>query len=388
MDLLDGKTDPEKLEQCVEEVIRLGGYSFIYYHLERKPRGGFELVLTGQPAKHRAHELLVGLNMSGVAGSHNAMEAQAEFSLNLRDLTGPGSDWKNRLVYFINEGVEASFSYDQPVFPFLSVQPSLEGRFRYSRVSPFTRDEELSSYFSLAAGLGLGFEFLDWWDFDIGYRFSQKWYNRFKTEGDPGDTATETFRQWLNLHTACVGTSWDASSVNPFTRVNYRGRFQIRIPFAGSGLPDPQAFPYFDELIISHRQLHTPNEKRTFYFDAVLHSYRGAVASPWDMLTPSGKDGIPGYVSDTDFRGRDKFILGAGYLENLPLLTDYTGFDTFFSLVLRIGNVWERWESWDDLEHLKYGLGAGLEMQTNIGVFSLGLGAALDRTWAIYLYFE
>ena len=93
-------------------------------------------------------------------------------------------------------------------------------------------------------------------------------------------------------------------------------------------------------------------------------------------------------MSDTDFRGRDKFILGAGYLENLPLLTNYTGFDTFFSLVLRVGNVWESWKSWDDLNQLKYGIGAGVEMQTNIGILSLGLGVAMDRTWAIYLYFE
>ena len=387
-DLLGGEADQERLEQCVEEVVRLGGYSFLYYYLERKPRGKLELVLSGEPAKHRAHELLVGVNFNGVAGTHNGMEAEAQFSLNLQDLTGPGSDWQNRLVYFINEGAEASFSYKQPVFSFLSVQPSLEGRFRYSRVSPFTRDEELSSYFSLAAGLGLKFDFIDWWDFDMGYRFSQKWYNRFENSGDTGVTLEEPFRQWLNLHTVCVGTSWDASAVNPFSRVSFRGGFMARIPFAGSGLPDPPVFPWFDELIISHRQLHTPSEKRTFYFDAVLHSYRGAVASPWDLLTLSGMDGIPGYVSDADFRGRDKFILGAGYLENLPLLTNYTGFDTFFSLVLRVGNVWESWKSWDDLNQLKYGIGAGVEMQTNIGILSLGLGVAMDRTWAIYLYFE
>ena len=185
-----------------------------------------------------------------------------------------------------------------------------------------------------------------------------------------------------------MGTSWDASRVNPFSRGDFRGYFLVTVPFAGTGFPDPPVFPYYAELIIGHRQHHTPNEKRTFYYDALFHSYRGEVSSPWDLLNLSGKDGIPGYVSDTEFRGRDKFVLGAGYLENLSFITDFTGFDTYLSLVMRLGNVWEKWQSWGDLQDLKYGLGAGLEMQTNLGVFSLGLGMAMDRTWAIYLYFD
>ena len=143
-DLLGAEADLDKLDRCVEEVIRQGGYSFLYYHLDLKPQGGYELVLTGQPAKHRAHELLVGLNFAGVTGSRNAMDAEAVFALNLRDLTGPGSNWQNQLTYYINEGVEARFSYEHPVTSYLAVLPFLEGKFRYSSISPLSRDEELS----------------------------------------------------------------------------------------------------------------------------------------------------------------------------------------------------------------------------------------------------
>jgi predicted acylesterase/phospholipase RssA len=382
------RVDFKKIERSVEEITARGDFASLFYSLEPDSSGGYALVLAGHPSRARAHDLYFGLNFDMISGTKTAMEGEALFALNLRDLTGAGSDWFNSFTYFINEGLELNFSYTQPVTSFLKFQTILAGAYRYSHVSARSTDDELSSYFSFDGGINLEFCFLDWWDFDLGYQFSQKWYTRYENLEGIIDTSQEAYRQWLNIHSVNWATSWDASTMDPFARVSFKGSIFLRIPFAGSGMPDSVGFPYYDELILNHRQYHIPNESRTFYYDVNIHSYRGEVVSPWNLPNLTGKDGIPGYASEAEFRGRDKIVAGIGYLENLSLISDYTGFDTYFSVVLRMGNIWEKLTSIEDLSDLKYGVGAGLEMQTNLGVFSLGLGVALDRTWAFYLYFN
>jgi hypothetical protein len=118
-----------------------------------------------------------------------------------------------------------------------------------------------------------------------------------------------------------------------------------------------------------------------------LASYRGELESRWTLYTLAGKEGIPGY-SVGDFIGRDKFIIGLTYLEEITPLTNLLGMLNFFILTVRGGNVWPRIDAASRLGDWRGGVRAGLQVETPVGTVFFGPEVSFTGAFQFCIYFN
>jgi len=385
-DLIDRPVDPRQIDRCLEELILREGYASVLYRLETLETGGYGLVIQAEPSRNRAHDLTLGMNFHLVSGTDRSLDARAFGELNLQGLTGPLSLWTTRMDYFMNGGFSGETRYRQPAAEYLYIQPFIEGAYRYSRLAPRESEGELATYGTLSAGTLFLFRFMDWWDFYLGYRYSLDWFYRtLYSDGIPVPGGTED--RFSGGHRVMAGTEWNASTSDPFSRVGFQGDLMVSFLLNGFETGEAPVFPYYEELRFRHRQFMTFPSDATLWFDGEIRSCLGGIDSPWTLPSLGGRDGIPGYAA-LEQTGENLVILGMGYLQNLQPLSRFLGFDSYLYSVFRMGNVWDRGASREEILGLKYGLGAGVEVETGIGSLAAGLGMALDRTWSFSLYFN
>jgi len=385
-DLIDQPVDPRQIDRCMEELILREGYASALYRLERIETGGYGLVIQAEPSRTRAHELTLGMNFHLVSGTDRSLDARAFGELDLQGLTGPLSLWTTRMDYFMNGGFSGETRYRQPAAEYLFIQPFIQGAYRYSRLAPRESEGELATYGNLTAGTLFLFRFLDWWDFYLGYRYSLDWFYRtLYSNGVPVPGGTED--RFSGGHRVTAGTEWNASTSDPFSRAGFQGDLMVSFLLNGFDTGEAPVFPYYEEFRFRHRQFLTFPADATLWFDGEIRSCLSGIDSPWTMPSLGGRDGIPGYAAQEQI-GENLVILGIGYLQNLQPLSRFLGFDSYLYSVFRMGNVWDRDASREEILGLKYGLGAGVEVETGIGSLAAGLGMALDRTWSFSLYFN
>ncbi|MDR3342505.1 MAG: patatin-like phospholipase family protein [Treponema sp.] len=375
--------DFAKLEVAIEIVRRRGTYESVGYHLEQDSSGEYVLVLTGVRSPERKNNVSLTLSAESLWGKYSQLGMAEYVNFKFRDLFATHSLVSLNASYEFSDTQGPGFSlmYTQRLSSLFSLRFAGDGAYYASTIQAFQPKEELSTFGFVNAGTHMVFTPTDFFDVYVSYRYAPLWYQNKKNDSSyHGD-----------LHLAGFGIDFDTVNIGqPFYFTffyNMIWRFSIEFPFAGNRLYDGNTFPWYERLELYARKAWIPRSNRNFISDINLASYRGELESRWTLFTPVGKNGIPGY-SGEDLWGRDKFLVGFTYLEEITPLSNLFSMRSFFALTIRGGNVWQRLERSNQLREWRGGIRAGLQIETPIGTVFFGPEYAFDGSFQFCIYYN
>jgi predicted acylesterase/phospholipase RssA len=382
----------DKLEMMIEIVRQRGNYESVGYHLESLPEGGCGLVLTGVRNHDRKNDFSLAMDTAFNFSSSVNLGITEYIQMNFRDLFAPSSVLSVDLSYAFSrvQGPASSLRYTKKLSPLFSLRGETEGAYYASSVHGYQPEGELSSFAFVDTGARIIYTPADFLNFHLVYHYEPIWYRgkNFNSRIQSTETAVDYF---ADLHTLKLFVNYDTIRIRqPFFGgflSNLTMGLTFEYPFAGSRYYRGDDSFLYENLALSFKKVWTPRPYRRFIHDTVIASYRGDLESIWTLLSPVGKEGIPGY-SGTEIMGREKIILGLTYLEELRPLSNLFGVRSFLALTLRSGNVWEDLDRWERFKELRGGLRAGLQLETPLGTLFLGPECSFDGKFQFCVYYN
>jgi NTE family protein len=379
--------DFAKLESAIEIVRRRGNYQSVGYHLEQQRGGDYILTLTGVRSRERKNDVSFTLSGAYNLGAYAHLGLTEYMDFTFRDIFVPASVLSVQFSYDFSDtqGPGATLRYTRELSSLFSVRLEGEGAYYASTVHAFQPQWELSTFGFVNAGAQLLFTPADFFKMSLQYRYAPLWYE----DNLRSDAAGPSYNG--DLHLAGIEVNVDTVKVAQplfFTFLyNLRWRFAVEFPFAGSRLYGGNTFPWYERLELYSRKVWTPQPNRNIVSDVSFASYRGELESRWTLYTPAGKNGIPGY-SGVDILGRDTFIIGVTYLEEIAPLTNLTGMRNFCALTARGGNVWQRLDKGSQFLDWRGGIRTGLQTETPLGTVFLGPEFSFEGDFQFSIYFN
>ncbi|MDR0655888.1 MAG: patatin-like phospholipase family protein [Treponema sp.] len=378
----DKPVDFSQLEAVIEILRRRGNFESVGYHLEAED-GKYVLVLTGVQTRQRKNDFSFAMDAEVRWGENSRLGMTNYINLNFRDLLLSKSLLSTGLSYRFadTQGPAASLAYSRELSTLLALGLGVEGAYYTSSISSFKSDRELSSFGFLDTKVHLTFRPANFFEMSAMYLYKPLWY-----ENKESGLAYKG-----GLHSAGIDMGYDTLNVTQplFFSFLYNTKWllSIEFPFAGSRLWEDNTFPWYERLDFSGRKAWVVHPWRSFISDADFASYRGELESKWTLLSPAGKNGIPGYSGDA-ILGRNRLILGLTWLEEIKPLSNLFGIQSFFNLTLRGGSVWQQINSLEQFKQWRGGIRTGLQLETPAGRLFFGPEVSFDGKVQFSIYYN
>jgi NTE family protein len=373
--------DFTKLESAIEIIRRRGNYESAGYHLEdytdEEGGAGCRLVITGVRAQERNNDFSLGLRASYAWGEQTHLGINESVDVNFHNIFFPDSLLTLHFSYDFSDtqGPGGAVAFTRQLSSLFSLQVTVDGAYYVSTIQAFQPEGELSSFGFVNAGTHLVFSPDTLFNIALSYRYAPFWYNH------------ETLPSYYEgRHLAALSIGVDTVNVSrPLYfdfLYNLMWRFSIEFPLTGWDTRH-----WYERFEWYAQKVWLPRSNRNFISDVTAASYRGDLESRWTFFSPAGKTGIPGYSGDS-LLGRDKFLIGITYLEEITPLSNLLSLRSFFAATVRGGNIWKRFETILDAGNWRGGLRAGFQIETPVGAVFFGPECSFDGRLQFCIYYN
>jgi predicted acylesterase/phospholipase RssA len=386
--LVDRPVDFSRLEAAIEIIRRRGNYENVGYRLESEGET-YTLALTGVRAITRKHSISLAVNAGYMQNERAYLGLTSHVDLALQDVFLPDSLVGIKFTYNFTDvqGPGISVGYTKKISRWFYAEAQADAAYYTTPIQSFNRENELSSLGIVNTWARFIWKPADFFSASLAYRYSPLWYENepsvFASGGEPSS-------YYGDLHSAVLKISYDTINITQplfFTFLyNVDWNILLEYPFAGSRL---YSLPWYERLEIFGRKAWVPRPNTNFLFDLSFASYLGELESRWSLFSPVGPAGIPGYSAMDDVLSRNKFTAGITYLEEIVPLSNLLNMRSFFAVTLRGGSFWAQLESAEQFGSSWIGgVRTGLQIETPIGMLSVGPELSLDGRVMFCVYFN
>lgn len=219
-------------------------------------------------------------------------------------------------------------------------------------------------------GLRVGYSFNPYVEVGLDSSAVLKWYQ----ELDSG-----TLVKFNPLPVIASYFQWRSSLPSRFNHTGADSFHEISFSFLSGN-------SWYYRIRSEHEQAIPLTLNSTFFYDVRVNSYRGEIVSPDLMFDAGGWEAIPGYLPEK-LTGTDTLVLGAGYRQRIPALSQAIGMDSYVIGMFRAGNSYDGIPSAEELS-LRFGGAVGLGIDLPVGELIAGVGVNDSLEFAYYFQFN
>ena len=367
----------DRLILRVNQVLTSGSYESIGFGLTRfsgLDKDYYALELNPVYLQRGKHSLNAGFMFNGAystSGESPGWGVYPGFTTSLKFTELFGSNSYLYVDLTLEESLTSSLRLFMPMKSGIFFAPHLRGGERsYTRIVNTSEENNIISF--LEFGEHTGYMFNNFLEIGLDTIVSFQWLR----SGLPG---AELVTDVEIVPLIIPKIFWNNCLPSRFVYEGIRSQHQIAFSFMTQD-------SWYHQIVLEHEQFIPVSLGGTIFFDVLYGSYRGSIVAPWNCFDIGGWDGIPGYLPEF-LACTDALMVGGGYRQRIPFVSDAIGMDTYTIVQFRAGNGYAGFPGWDNIS-VRFGGAMGVGINTILGEMIIGAGINHNLEMAYYLLFN